>query len=565
MSWYRTYRPTTVSGLHLTSVREALLKMMGQGHFPHALIFAGPKGTGKTSSARIISALLNDPQNADQIESLFFKTVPAGDKKNAQKITPLVEPNADDPVVQRIYRGASYVVQEMDAASHRGIDDIRELRERVYLPPQEGKVSVYILDEVHMLTTEAFNALLKILEEPPSHVVFILATTEIHKVPETILSRCTLVQFSKATPEELCQSLRNILKQEKIEFEEAAVMAVAMAADGSFRDAVKMLESCAGGKTRFTQEDIPDQLSGVSTESLFAFVQMIVNKQEQEVIQFFEQLRTSGQDPDRFFRLLLATLHQELIKSIKGQKITINSKISHFLLTQFQATPVQHSAVIPFLGIELKALELIMKAKERNSGSSSTSSSSSGNSASPGEKKAGSTEAKSQTHSIQAASFSSDQVQNVISNSVTTQVEEKLQEVLSAPETMSYSPQDTVPTQGSDSMGDANILIQKWDSFLHTLSDKNSSIGALLRSAQLVGLEDGKVKVEVYYEFHKQQLQQPKFRAMIEESIRSVVGGNILLEFSLASKAQVGAKMSSVSGQVNEEDQLIKLAKEILV
>jgi DNA polymerase-3 subunit gamma/tau len=263
MSWYRTYRPTTISGLHLTSVREALQEMMKTGHFPHALLFTGPKGTGKTSSARIISALLNDPQNADQVEAMFFKasssSTDTADKKKKKNFA-LVEPNPDDPIVQRIYRGASYVVQEMDAASHRGIDDVRELRERVYLPPQEGKVNVYILDEVHMLTTEAFNALLKILEEPPSHVVFILATTEIQKVPDTIVSRCTLVQFTKATSEELCSALRGILKQEGITFDEAAIMTIAQAADGSFRDAVKLLENCVQGKTNFSEQDVPIHL-----------------------------------------------------------------------------------------------------------------------------------------------------------------------------------------------------------------------------------------------------------------------------------------------------------------
>jgi DNA polymerase-3 subunit gamma/tau len=563
MSWYRTYRPTTIAGLHLTSVREALLKMMENGHFPHALLFTGPKGTGKTSSARIISALLNDPKNADQVELMFFQV--SKDGKKSTKKTSFFEPDATDPIVQRIYRGASYVVQEMDAASHRGIDDIRELRERVYLPPQEGKVNVYILDEVHMLTTEAFNALLKILEEPPSHVVFILATTEIQKVPDTIISRCTLVQFTKATPEELCTALRGILKQESITFEEAAVLAIAQAADGSFRDAVKLLENCANGKTNFTEKDIPEHLLGVSRQLIFKFLQMIIQKKEIEIVEFFSRLRQEGQDPQRFYQLLLVTLHQELMNSILSQPAQLSSKVSHYLLSQFQLVPAQHSAIIPFLGIELKALEIITKSKEKNGEKNGSGpSGSSGPTAGP---TSTSSPTKIEKSPIQAAPSESEQLHNVITTAMTSQAEEKLQEVLQAgPNTAQhYANPDTVPTSGMEATSDGSILIQKWDQFLHALSDKNSSIAALLRSAKLLGIQDGKVRVEVYYEFHKQQLQQPKFRAMIEECIQSVVGGTILLDFILAPRAQAGAKLSSVSGQVNEDDQLIQLAKEILV
>src|SRR5579859_2130216 len=195
MSWYRQYRPITLAGLHLVSVRETLQQLLGSGQFPHALLFAGPKGTGKTSAARIVGAILNDPANAEFVQSVFF-----GGKKKSKAVVNFQEPNSSDPIVQQIQRGTSYVVIELDAASHRGIDDIRQLKERVHLPPAEGLIALYILDEAHMLTTEAFNALLKLLEEPPPHAVFILATTELHKIPETIISRCAVVQLVNTKP-----------------------------------------------------------------------------------------------------------------------------------------------------------------------------------------------------------------------------------------------------------------------------------------------------------------------------------------------------------------------------
>ncbi|MBU0576226.1 AAA family ATPase, partial [Patescibacteria group bacterium] len=213
MSWQRIYRPKTIQGLHLTNVRETLQQLMDKGQIPQVLLFAGPKGTGKTSLARIIGAMLNDPANEKVVDYQFFN----GSKpKNNKYVEPDFELNFND----RIYRGKSFIVQEMDAASNRGIDDIRELKERVALPPQDGKMTVYILDEAHMLTSAAFNALLKLLEEPPVHAVFILATTEFHKIPETIKSRCSVIHFRKADHEELKQALRGVLEAEKISFQE---------------------------------------------------------------------------------------------------------------------------------------------------------------------------------------------------------------------------------------------------------------------------------------------------------------------------------------------------------
>ena len=212
MSWYRIYRQQTISELHSAVIRQAFDHIRESGSFSHAYLLTGPKGTGKTSSARILAKMLNCEKNTKAVRE--GQSESQSNKTSKKSVKPFVEPCGVCDSCKRITIGSSLCVTEMDAASNRGIDDIRILRERVNLVPSDGLVSVYIIDEVHMLTTEAFNALLKVLEEPPAHVVFVLATTELRKVPDTILSRCTMIQFSRASQEELMNALKHVAKKE---------------------------------------------------------------------------------------------------------------------------------------------------------------------------------------------------------------------------------------------------------------------------------------------------------------------------------------------------------------
>jgi DNA polymerase III subunit gamma/tau len=528
MSWYRQYRPTTVQQLHLTSARQTLQDMMANGSFPHAFLFAGPKGTGKTSSARIIAAILNDPVNAAAVDHLFFARANTKSTKSAKPLS-FQEPTQDDELVQRIQRGASYVVFELDAASNRGIDDIRQLKERIFLPPQEGKVSVYILDEAHMLTTEAFNALLKILEEPPSHVVFILATTELHKIPETIISRCAIVRFQKASQAEITAAMEQILAAEKITYETEALQQLAQVADGSFRDAVKLLELVAAGKQKIAVSDVEQVVQGTQEIQIQKLLQSVLEKKEQEVVQFFIELRQSGTDPKFFYTQLMAFLHQQLLVAItQGDKSAhFSAKIAHYLLTQFASVGVEVQSSIPFLGLELKALEMIFKSKEKNGSGAAVS---------------GSTKTESTKSSPIAE--------------------------VAAPVMTDLKPQQPAETQSetiSSHRVSAQQVIEKWDDFLAMVRQKNSSIEALLRSSKPIHGDSEKTKIEVYYQFHREQLQQPKFRLLLDECSQALFGGSIAFEFLLAESARPGAELSTVSGQVNEAESLIQLAKEILV
>ena len=227
MTFYLKYRPQKLDELDLKDVRERLVNIVKSKKIPHALLFSGPKGSGKTSAARIIAKTVNCER---------------GNRKNPPADS--VPCNKCDQCIS-ITNGNNIDVIELDAASHRGIDDVRVLRDVVKLAPAKASMKVYIIDEAHMLTTEASNALLKTLEEPPPHAMFILATTNPEKLIETISSRSLNVVFKKATAEEIARSLARVVKGEKLKSDNGVQELIAKASDGSFRDAVKILEELA--------------------------------------------------------------------------------------------------------------------------------------------------------------------------------------------------------------------------------------------------------------------------------------------------------------------------------
>lgn len=251
MTYYLKYRPKNIEELDISSVRESLGKIIKSGNIPHAFLFAGPKGTGKTSAARILARVIN-------CESKILLS-----KKPCNRCTQC----------KSITSGTNIDVLEMDAASNRGIDDIRALRDVVKLSPANAFAKVYIIDEAHMLTTEACNALLKTLEEPPEHVYFILATTNPEKLIATIRSRTTLISFKKASKEEILRSLKRILKSEKKiiasakKITEENLESIVKISKGSFRDGVKLLERVVFEGSKFLKSE------SVSLESLLKVVE----------------------------------------------------------------------------------------------------------------------------------------------------------------------------------------------------------------------------------------------------------------------------------------------------
>jgi len=283
--YYHKYRPQTLAQVANVERREVLRKLLSDSSkVPHAFLLIGPKGTGKTSTARIIAKVLNCRNRDKQGE-------PCNKCTNCVAIT----------------KNRFFDVFELDAASNRGIDDIRALRDQVSFAPSVGKYKVYIIDEVHMLTKEAFNALLKTLEEPPSYVVFILATTEVHKLPDTVVSRCVNLSFQKGTLEEIKESLRWIVEGEKLEVTEPVLELIGKKAGGSFRDAAKLLE-LAATSTDLSEQAVETLLNQNAAHHSQEFLELLMAKKTTEALAWVDQFEKAGGE----FASLLADLLEEV-------------------------------------------------------------------------------------------------------------------------------------------------------------------------------------------------------------------------------------------------------------
>ncbi|MGY4764976.1 DNA polymerase III subunit gamma/tau [Paenibacillus caseinilyticus] len=280
---YRTWRPQSfrdmVGQKHIVQTLQNALR---EGRFSHAYLFSGPRGTGKTSAAKILAKAVNCLNG------------------------PAVEPCNECEACIRITEGAVMDVVEIDAASNRGVEEIRDIRDKVKYAPTEVRQKVYIIDEVHMLTTEAFNALLKTLEEPPAHVMFILATTEPHKLPATIISRCQRFDFRRVALEEQVERLREVCTEEGIESEEDALAFIARLSDGGMRDALSLLDQIiAFSGQRVTYDDVLSITGGMASDQFEKLVAAVQNRDVGAALKLIESFMQEGKSADKCMESLI--------------------------------------------------------------------------------------------------------------------------------------------------------------------------------------------------------------------------------------------------------------------
>lgn len=312
---YRKYRPQTFSDVvgqeHIT---ETLKNELSEGKTVHAYLFTGTRGTGKTSCAKILARAVNclNPQNGD----------PCLECESCKAIT----------------EGENTDIVEIDAASNNGVDNIRELRDMISFAPASSKYRVYIIDEVHMLSLGAFNALLKTLEEPPSHVIFILATTEVHKLPATILSRCQRFDFRRIDNSKICERIQYIASKEGLTVTDDAATLIAAAADGGMRDALSILDLCASNSSNIDEATVESVCAMAGNDYLLEMADAIKEKDTEKALLLIDRLHNSSVDMLRLLAELTSHYRDLMIvKTVKGKSRPVVCSASRMKSLEEQA------------------------------------------------------------------------------------------------------------------------------------------------------------------------------------------------------------------------------------
>ena len=475
--FYRKYRPQKFSEVSKPNeTAEALMNQIAKDKVGHAYLFYGPRGTGKTTVARILSKALN-----------------------CQKLGDNGDPCGRCEVCKAVQNGNFYDLIEIDAASNRGIDDIRELKDRIKLAPSSGKKKIYIIDEVHMLTNEAFNALLKTLEEPPTHTVFILATTEFHKVPETIKSRCQVFKFKRATVAQIVERLEKITKAEDAKIAKDDLRKIAESSLGGFRDADTLLQQVIEGNL-----SIDSLLNVGSVQNYIDFVNLLllgdsraalkqVNKVFEEgvdlylwtgeLIKYLRDLLFVKADADED----LVDLTENVIKSLKRQAEALETvKVVSYIDAFIKAQNNIKNSFVTQLPVELAIIEVTGRDGSKMEGKSKVA-------------------------------VSVDVADERINDKKTTKPNK-------------ISVQDTQSAAGSTIavMGLEEVQ-NRWSEVLDRLADQNSSVQALLKASSPVSIEGSTLVLEVFYAFHKERLESPKNRKMVETVFRDVLDADVRL------------------------------------
>jgi DNA polymerase III subunit gamma/tau len=476
---YRSYDFADVIGQK--HVVTTLTNALDGGRISHAYLFTGPRGVGKTSVARLLAKAVNC-----QAEK--------GPKPcNKCEVCSIPLPSNMDII-------------EIDAASNRRIDEMRDLREKVNLTPSRSKYKVYIIDEVHMLTTEAFNALLKTLEEPPSHVIFVLATTEAHKLPETIISRTQRFSFHPISDDDVIARLKHIAKQEKISIHDEALGLIAQTARGGMRDAVSMLDQVANTAEKQIEADhVREALGWGNLGLLMKLNEAIANQQPQEVLASLDTLLSEGAQVGQIINQLLEVWRQIMrvqagVQSSSDERLqALAGKLELGSITQaIDELSKASVSPLPLLALEGALIRLSMPQQA---------------SAAP-------------TPAVTATAT----------------------KAVVQPPVVEVAPK---PAEKS-----SNLEGDLWPKALLLIKSHNNSLYALVRSCGITITEDA-LQLTCRFNFHKDRLMEPKNRQTIEQVLAKVYGRPLRLDCQLEAGQAVGVA-------ANTESELVSSALEIL-
>lgn len=486
--FYTKYRPQTFSEISRPNeAADALATQVSTGKTVHAYLFVGPRGTGKTSTARILSKALN-----------------------CTNLSPSGDPCDNCEMCLAVKTGSLPDLVEIDAASNRGIDDIRNLQDHINLAPSYGKHKVYIIDEVHMLTPPAFNALLKTLEEPPVHVTFILCTTEVHKVPDTIKSRCQVFRFKRATVSQLTTKLKFIAESEGHAVENDFLSKVAGASFGGFRDAETLLQQVLEGGISLSS------ITNYSNKEVVTdFASLLLEKNTQGALELINTVYDSGNDLHiwlgdviHYFRDVLLFKSgfskeyfdfsdEAMLKFISHSNDFSIDWLVYALEKLSTAYDALKKAFILQLPLEIATVEIC------NYGTSPTVTRSFTPVA----------PAPKVSDTGKAASFkpSAQKVEAPKGKNVSKSSIKKVEDIVYIDETVIIDI-------------DMATVEARWEEFLTKVKDVNGSILAMLKSTKLVGIKGKFLVLEVYFSFHKERLEHSKNREIIESVLKELFG-----------------------------------------
>jgi DNA polymerase-3 subunit gamma/tau len=516
MTYYLKYRPQKLSELDMESVRESLTKIARNKNIPHAFLFSGPKGTGKTSAARILAKVINCESGSKSLRG-----------------TDLVEPCNKCKQCISITKGDNIDVIEIDAASHRGIDDIRNLREAVKLSTAIAQKKIYIIDEAHMLTTEASNALLKTLEEPPEHAVFILATTNPEKLIDTIRSRVVNIKFSKATNDEIENSLKKVIKGENLKIEDASVKFIAKSSDGSFRDATKILEQLVSEHKNLSIKNVEKFLVGSGSEGVEKLIAQLIEKDTKGALESVDLIHENGGHMKDLLFSLMECMRKSLLEKVglvnedsKENKFKILTKKQLIKLIELfsDANDKMSNAIIEQIPVELAVIDWCESGEKPDN-------------TKPVIKNESSSNEHQEKMTIEDSSKSINNISSTNKKSKVTKRANNLNEI----------------TAGV------------WSEVLNIIRPKNTSTEALLRAAKPVNFDGKKLTLGVYYSFHKERLESHQHRELLESALADVLNSSVRIECVLTEQEKkIPEKVQEEVVLTEDKDEdIVKIAEEI--